>query len=208
MSIRSTRTKLSFLPVLLLAGASAFAQSPLQPGQQTLPTSQIADQARAPAHNPTELSPSTEHADQTFVADILKNNDTQIQLSQLAQQRASSGDVKDFSQKMIDIHTQFNQQLAPLAKKLDVNQNQKPSKQQQKEIAALEQLSGSDFDTAYLQAMAREQSQSLKEFRSHKDSQNPNIQKTAQMDEPILAQHYQILQKIAESHNITLASND
>ena len=148
------------------------------------------------------------YADQAFVENMLKNNDAQIQMSQLAQQKASSGDVKDFSQRMIEIHTQLNQQLAPLAKQLDVNQNQKPSKEQKKEIAQLEQLSGTDFDSAYLQAMAREQAHSLKQFKSGESLQNPSIQKAAKVDEPVLDQHYQILQKLAQTHNVTLDAKE
>ena len=207
----SIQTKLSLFPILLLAGATAFAQqSAMQQQQPSTPQPQTPAQAAGPTTNPDAAGPSStpNYADQAFVEDTLKNNDTQVQLSQLAQQKASSNDVKDFSQKMIQIHTQLNQQLAPLAKQLDVNADQKPSKQQKKEIAALEQLSGPDFESAYLQAMAREQAKSLKQFKSEEKAQNPNIQKATQIDEPVLTQHYQILQKIAQSHNVTLASND
>ena len=211
MIIQKSRTKISFLPILLLAGATAFAQqSATQQQQPSTPTPQTPGQAATPTANPDAVGPTSapNYADQAFVEDTLKNNDTQVQLSQLAQQKASIGDVKDFSQKMIQIHTQLNQQLAPLAKQLDVNQSQKPSKQEKKEIAQLEQLSGADFDSAYLQAMAHEQARSLKQFKSEEAAQNPNIQKVSKMDEPVLTQHYQILQKIAQTHNVTLASND
>jgi putative membrane protein len=206
----SIQTKISLFPILLLAGATAFAQSAMQQQQPSTPTPQTPGQAAGPTANADASGPSgtPNFADQAFVEDTLKNNDTQVQLSQIAAQKASSGDVKDFSQKMIQIHTQLNQQLAPLAKQLDVNANQKPSKQEKKEIAALEQLSGPDFDSAYLQAMAHEQAANLKEFKSHENAQNPSIQKATQMDEPVLTQHYQILQKIAQTHNVTLASND
>jgi putative membrane protein len=209
--MRQSTPEISFVAVLLLAGATAFAQQPsnMQQQQQSSQTQQTpAGQANSslPADS---AGPSTPNfADVSFVEDALKNNDAQVQMSQLAQQKASSGDVKDFSQRMIQIHTQLNQQLVPLAKQLDVSQNQKPSKEQKKEIAQLEQLSGPDFDTAYLQAMAKEQEHSLKQFKSEQSAQNPVIQKAAKMDEPVLTQHYQILQKIAQTHNVTIASAD
>jgi putative membrane protein len=211
MSIQNSRTKFSFGAVLLLAGATAFAQqSAMQQQAPSTPVPQTPGQASAPTANADAAVPPSmpNYADQAFVENMLKNNDAQIQMSQLAQQKASSGDVKEFSQRMIEIHTQLNQQLAPLAKQLDVNQNQKPSKDQKKEIAQLEQLSGTDFDSAYLQAMAREQAHSLKQFKSGESAQNPNIQKAAKMDEPVLDQHYQILQKLAQTHNVTLPAND
>ncbi len=201
MSIR--QSEISFVAVLLLAGTTAFGQQPQQQQQQpSAPAQQQTTPGQADSSGPS----TPNFADVSFVEDTLKNNDAQVQMSQLAQQKASSGDVKDFSQRMIQIHTQLNQQLVPLAKQLDVSQNQKPSKEQKKEIAQLEQLSGPEFDTAYLQAMAKEQEHSLKQFKGEESAQNPMLQKAAKMDEPVLTQHYQILQKIAQSHNVTIAS--
>jgi putative membrane protein len=202
MSIRPSRREISFLAVLLLASTTAFAQmgagtyqsAPAQP-QYTSNSTHANDNASSPA-------PS--FADQSFVEDSLKSNETQVEMSQLAQQKAFSGDVKEFSQRMIQIHTQLNQQMMPLAKQLNLNEIQKPSKQEKKELAQLEQLSGQDFDTAYLQAMAKEQEHSLKECKSEESTENPVLQKTTKADEPVLTQNYQVLQKIAESHNVPL----
>jgi putative membrane protein len=208
MILTKPTTAISTLAILFCTAAIASAQQPSMP-QQSSPAQQQTTQANSAlptADNATLATPN--YADVSFVEDTLKNNDTQVQLSQLAQQKASSGDVKDFSQKMIQIHTQLNQQLAPLAKQLDVSQNQKPSKEQKKELAQLEQLSGSGFDSAYLQAMAREQAHSLKQFKSEESATNPSIQKAAKVDEPVLDQHYQILQKIAQTHNVTLDAKE
>ena len=214
MILTKPSTAISFLGILLVAAGAASAQQPSMPQQQqTSPAQQQqqttqATSALSPADNSSPGPSMPNYADQAWVEDALKNNDAQVQMSQLAQQKASSGDVKEFSQRMIQIHTELNQQLAPLAKQLAVSENQKPSKEQKKEIAQLEQLSGPDFDSAYLQAMAHEQAHSLKQFKSEETATNPNIQKAAKVDEPVLTQHYQILQKIAETHNVTLASND
>jgi putative membrane protein len=208
MSIRHS-TQISSVAVLLLAGATAVAQQPTSMQQQQTPAQQqtTPGQPNSPLASADTSTPSTPNfSDQAFVEDTLKNNQAQVQMSQLAQQKASSGDVKEFSQRMVQIHTQLNQQLVPVAKQLDVNQNQKPSKEQKKEIAQLEQLSGAEFDTAYLQAMAKEQEHSLKQFKSEETAHNPMLQKAAKIDEPVLTQHYQILQRIAQSHNVTIAS--
>jgi putative membrane protein len=211
MILTKPTTAMSFLATFVFAAAASAQQpsmpqqsSPMQQQQQTTP----ANPALQPADNSSPGLSMPNYADQAFVEDTLKNNEAQVQMSQLAQQKASSADVKDFSQRMIQIHTQLNQQLAPLAKQLDVSQNQKPSKEQKKEIAQLEQLSGPDFDSAYLQAMARAQARSLKQFKSEQSAANPNIQKAAKLDEPVLDQHYQILQKLAQTHNVTLDAKE
>ncbi len=212
MNLRQSSRNISFVATLLLAATAAFAQQPASMQQQA-PTQQQplsgqpanSDLSNPALTNPDMAEPATPNvADQAFVEDTLKGNDAQVQMSQLAQQKASSGDVKEFSQRMIQIHTQLNQQLVPLAKHLDVSQNQKPSREQKKEIAELQQLSGSAFDTAYLQAMAKEQQNTLKQFKREESAPNPVLQKVAKLDEPVLTQHFQILQKIAQTHNVAL----
>lgn len=214
MTLQHSSREISFIAVLLLAGATAFAQQPQNMQQQSSPAQQQQptpgqSNATSSIANADSSGPSTaSFADQSFIEDTLKDNQAQVEMSQLAQQKASSGDVKEFSQHMIQIHTQLNQQLAPLAKQLAVNENQKPSKEAKKEIAQLEQLSGPDFDTAYIQAMVKEQQHSLKEFKSEESAQNPMIQRATKVDEPVLTQHFQILQKIAQTHNVPLDAKE
>jgi len=211
-----TRPAMFFLATLLSAAAASAQQQGMQ--QPSASQSSAQPQSGAPMSvlsktdssnpNPAPGPNGASFADQAFVEETLKNNDAQVQMSQLAQKKASYADVQEFSVHMIEIHTKLNEQLAPLAKQFDVSQNPKPSKEQKKEIAQLEQLSGTDFDTAYLQAMAREQQHSLKRFKSLESSPNPNLKKAAQVDEPVLTQHYQILEKIAQTHNVTLEEKE
>jgi len=206
MTATKSRIAISFLAALLIAAATSAQQpgmqqsspAPSDPGQ---PKSALAKLDSANS-SPSPNGPNS--ADQAYVEDTLKNNDAQVQMSQIAQKKASYADVQEFSVRMIEVHTKLNEQLAPLAKQLDVSQNQKPSKEQKKEIAQLEQLSGTDFDHAYLQAMAREQVLSLKMLKNWESSSNPNFQKAAKIDEPVLTQHYQVLQQIAQTHNVAL----
>jgi len=204
-----TRPAMFVLAALLFAAAASAQQGMQQPSasqssaqpQSGAPMSVLSKPGDGdPAPSPNAAS----FADQDFVEDTLKNNEAQVQMSQIAQKKASYADVQQFSQRMIEVHTKLNEQLAPLAKHMDVSPNPKPSKDQKKAIAQLEQLSGTDFDTAYLQAMAREQQHSLKMFKSAESSPNPNLQKAAKVDGPVLTQHYQILEKIAQTHNVPL----
>ncbi len=210
MILTKPSTAMSFLATLLLATAAAAQQPGMQQSSpaQPDPSQPRSTLAKTDSANPDAAPTGPDYAAVSFVEDTLKNNDAQVQMSQIAQQKASYSDVKEFSERMIEIHTKLNEQLAPLARQLQVNQNQKPSKDQKKEIAQLEQLSGTDFDHAYLQAMAKEQALSLKRFKSLESSPNPTLQKAAKVDEPVLTQHYQILQKIAQTHNVTLAATD
>ncbi len=64
-------------------------------------------------------------------------------------------------------------------------------------------LTGPDFDAAFLRAMLRDQKSDLKDFQDEERSQDPNVQRLAKMDDPVLADHLQILERIAQSHNVS-----
>jgi len=194
------------------AYAMAMAQQPGGAAGQA-PPSQQQQMPNGPGSPGSPTMPGTDQVqqqaigDQMFVRDTMEGDDAQVAMSQLAQQKSASPDVKQFGQKMVQIHSQLNEQMKPAARALGVSEPKGPSKKAKQEIAKLEALSGPDFDTAYIQAMAKQQQHDLKEFKTEASSgQNPNIQQAAKQDEPVLTEHYQVLQKLAETHNVTLES--
>jgi putative membrane protein len=148
-------------------------------------------------------------ADQSFVRKTMENDQAQIQLCQLAEQKSSSADVKQFSQQMVKVHTELDSQLQPAAKQLDVDHPKGPSKKEKKELERLQALSGQDFDSAYLQDMSLEQQESLKQFNDEaKNNNGGSLQQAATQDTPVLTQHYQLLEKIAQTHSVELESKE
>lgn len=199
-----------------LTGVSAAAQLPgggsqqVPPNQQTMPGQQ---NPNAPG-NPGAMTPGMEatgpqsFADQAFVRTTLEGSAAEAQMSQLAEQKSSSSDVKQYGQHMVQIHQQLTHQMQPIAKKLGVNENPKPTKKEKKEIDALKTLSGPSFDQAYIQAMAKNQQHDVKTFKTEEQAaQDPMVQEVAKMDEPVFTEHLQVLQQIAQAHNVTIASN-
>jgi putative membrane protein len=138
----------------------------------------------------------------------LEQSVAEQQMGQLAEQKSSSDDVKQFGQKMAELHDQLNTQLKPLALKLGVDQPKQPSKKDRQEIAKMQSLSGSDFDAAFIKAMLKYQQTDVKEFKDEAvAAKDPNVQQMAKMDEPVFSQHLEILQGIAQAHNVTLESS-
>lgn len=222
MVMQRSRQRLSLAAVLLFAGVAAagtgatvFAQQAGGPGgmqsaspnpaaQPTMP-GQPGQPGQPGSNLPGSQPSASSYADQAFVRATLEDDASQVQLSQLAQQKSSSSDVKQFSQQMVKIHTELDTQLQPLAKQYDIKDPQKPSKKTKQELTKLQALSGPDFDMAYLQAMAKEQQHSLKEFTDEqKSAQNPALQKAAKDDEATLSRNFDVLQKLAAAHNVTI----
>lgn len=151
-------------------------------------------------------SMSQSYADQAFVSKTLSNSAAESQMSQLATQKSQSPDIKQYGEKMVQIHSQLAQQLQPVANMLGVETDRKPSKKDKKEIDQLKTLNGPEFDQAYIKAMARRQKHDVKSFKDEQTAaQSPAIRKAAQLDEPVLSQHLQILEQIAQNHNVTIA---
>ena len=124
--------------------------------------------------------------------------------SQLAAQKGSSEDVKQFGQKMVDDHTKLNDQMKPIAQQLGVKPPQQPSKKDRALAARLQGMSGTQFDDAYIEAMVKDHKKDLDDFKTEaQQTQNPLLQQAVQQGGQVIAQHLQIIEQIAQNHNVS-----
>lgn len=218
MAAKAGKKILTMGAAMLLAGAVAFAQGP--PGdQQTMPPGQQTPGEPTSPSNPNPAYPpgaaegpggpgnsmSQSYADQEFITHTLSNSAAEAEMSQLAAEKSSSPDVKSYGQKMVQIHSQLSTQLKPVAQTLGVKTDPKPSKKDRKQIDQLKTLSGDEFDQAYIKAMAKDQRHDVKTFKEEVTAaQSPTIKQVARMDEPVLSQHLQALEQIAQNHKVDL----
>jgi putative membrane protein len=190
----------------LLVSAMAVAQ--YQPGgggqqQPNMPSQQPTTPSTGTMNPDSSLASQQAIADQTFVRKALEGGAAEVQLGQLAQQKSQSEDVKQFGQKMVEDHTQLAEQMKPIAQQLGVKEPKGPSKKDKQLIAKLEGLSGPQFDEAYIQAMVKDHKEDLKEFKDEAQSaQNQNVKRAAQEGAGVISQHLQMIQQIAQSHNV------
>jgi putative membrane protein len=194
---------------LLWTGA-AVAQNPGMQGPPMQQQQQMPG-ASGSANGMPETTPGNSentYSDVAFVEDAIQDNNAEVQMSQLAQTKSPSADVQQFGQKMVQIHNALNDQLKPAAKQLGANDSKGPSKKEKEKIAELASLTGPDFDTAYIMAMAKEQQKDLRAFKDEENNaQSPGLQQAAKADEPVLSQHYEVLQKLAQAHNVTITDS-
>jgi putative membrane protein len=207
ISNRTYKRALLFSASAILAGAAAMAQ--MQSGgaagqaqQQQQP--QMPNSGGTAQGSPTAGGTSS-MGDQVFVSSVLESDAAQEQLGQLAQQKSESPDVKQLAQNMAQNRAKLDDQLKPLADKLDVHKPGKPSKKVRQELAKLETLSGPQFDEEYIRTVAKDNERVVKDFNSEaQTSQDPTLQLAAKQDAAVLAQHQQALEQVAQTHNITL----
>ena len=89
----------------------------------------------------------------------------EVELGKLATEKASSDDVKQFGQKMVDDHSKANDQLKQIAsqKNMDVPSDLAPK--DKAEVDRLSKLSGPAFDRAYMRYMVMDHTKDATEFK-------------------------------------------
>lgn len=85
-------------------------------------------------------------ADKSFMKTAMEGDMAEIQLAQLAQQKASSDQVKQFAQRMIDDHTKLDAQMKPMAQQFGVEAPTDLSAKHKSVQSKLQGLSGAKFD--------------------------------------------------------------
>jgi putative membrane protein len=210
MILKQTSSKfLLFSAAILMSGATAIAQSPGSMGQQQ-PNQQPGQQTGQPPYAGQDASGTNPGAgpspgDQEFVRSVFESDAAELQLGQMAQDKSQSDDVKQFGQQMLENRKRLDDQMKQIAGRLQVNEPKGPSKKDKELIAKLETLSGPQFDEEYIRAVVKDHEKNVKDFNSEaKGAQDPSIQQAAKMDAPVLAQHLQAIEQIAQTHNVAV----
>lgn len=146
--------------------------------------------------------------DKMFLRKAAEGGMAEVQLGQLAAQKASNDDVKKFGQQMVDDHTALNNDMKPFADNLGVMTPKQLSKKDQAEYDKLNGLSGADFDKEYLTYMTKDHHKDLQEFRSEAASTSDQSLKQAVMKgEKVIAMHARMVHKLDASNGVTAGGN-
>ena len=98
-------------------------------------------------------APALSHGDTRFIRKVARASTNEVALSQLADSRASSSDVKTFAQMMITDHTQANSDLGVLAKAKGIEIGRQVDEGKMDNVSDLSTKSGAEFDKAYAKLM-------------------------------------------------------
>ena len=111
--------------------------------------------------------PQAQMSDQAFVTKLAGVGMTEVELGKLAKDKASSGDVKGFAQRMIDDHSKAGDELKALAQRKNFTWPAGLPAESVAEKDKLSKLSGHAFDEAYIAAMAKGHHDLLPVVRGH-----------------------------------------
>ena len=127
----------------------------------------------------------------------------EIALGQMAAERAESDKVKQFGHRMIEDHQKASQEVSKLASQEGIDLPSGMPTMQKEKAQQLSQLSGKDFDRAYITYMLREHMKDVTEFEhSAKHLTDPQVQQWASATLPVLKEHLKIARNIADGLRI------
>ena len=203
--LRKTALSVALLSVGL--AMSAMAQNPGSQGTTSGGTSGTATRPATGATSTTGASSTTgtasrsasdslARADRKFIEDAARGGMAEVQLGQLAAQKAQSSEVKQFGQKMVDDHGKANDQLKSIASSKNVTLPTDLDRAHKRDYDRLSKLSGAEFDREYMKHMVSDHKKDVSDFRKEaKSAKDTEVKNFASTTLPTLEQHLQMAQQ-------------
>lgn len=146
----------------------------------------------------SKSSAGTASSDTHFIKKAASGGMAEVELGQMAQQKASNPDVKKFGERMVADHTKANEQLKAVAQAEHIDLPQQLDAKDQATKDRLDKLSGEQFDKAYMKDMVKDHKTDVAEFqRESKMAKNPELKNFATQTLPVLQSHLRDAESIA-----------
>jgi len=123
----------------------------------------------------------------------------EVELGTLAQQRASSEQVKSFASHMVRDHVIVSADLKQTVAGKGIQLPSSLDHEHQGDVARLKDLSGLAFDRAYMEQMVDDHKKDVKEFqRAAESSSDSSIKSFASKTLPTLQEHLRLAESTRE----------
>lgn len=143
--------------------------------------------------------------DKIFVRKAAEGGLAEVQLGQLASEKASSQEVKDFGSRMVKDHTVLNNEMKPIADSMGVMVPKKLNSKNQAEYDKLSGMSGTDFDNEYLSFMVKDHHEDLHEFRMEAAATtDPTLKPAVEKGAHVIREHTNMVDSLARSRGLAV----
>jgi putative membrane protein len=157
----------------------------------------LAQDSQQPQAQAEQMQVAQEDLD--FAAEAAQGGLMEVRLGELAQQQAKSDEVKDFGQRMIQDHGEANAKLMQIAEQKGIELPQDLSEDGQETVEELQQLSGAEFDEAYMDEMVSDHEDDVAAFEDYiKNTQDPDLRSFAEETLATLQEHLDLAKQTQE----------
>jgi putative membrane protein len=138
--------------------------------------------------------------DHQFMVEAAQGGQMEVQLADLAMQKASSDEVKQFAQQLKTDHSEANKQLQALASRKGVQLPAEMGPKHQNQLNKFQNMSGEQFDRAYIRMQVQHHRQDVNKFQKHVErSMDSDVKQFAQSNLPVLQKHLEQAQQLETS---------
>ena len=135
--------------------------------------------------------------DKEFVSKAGMAGLAEVQMGNLALQKASSADVKAFAQRMVADHSKANAELAQFATTKGLALPTELEGDPEKAMEHLTSLSGADFDKAYMDHMVADHEKAVADFeKASTSATDADLKAWAGKTLPTLKEHFQLAKDV------------
>jgi putative membrane protein len=136
------------------------------------------------------------HSDETFVTKAAQGGLAEVELGRLATERGSSPKVKAFGQRMVEDHSRANHELKTIAANQGVMLPASMDSKSMDTKNRLSNLTGAEFDRAYMRDMVTDHKEDVAEFQKEAESgTDPDVKAWAAKTLPMLKEHLQLAEE-------------
>ncbi len=137
--------------------------------------------------------------DKTFLSTASQADYNEIKLSQLAETKATSPQVKKFAEKMVSDHTGLEAKMKPYADAWGLTPASSLDADHQAEYDKLNGLSGADFDKEYMSAMEMDHMKAEDLFKMELSStSDAKFKKSVEDGEKVVEKHKGMADKLTK----------
>ena len=138
-------------------------------------------------------------SDKGFVEKAARGGLAEVQLGQLAQQKATNPEVKAMAQHIVQGHQKANQELQQMAQAKGITIPTNLDRKHEKTHEKLSKLSGAEFDKEYVKAMVKDHKDDIEDFEKQaKRGEDPELKNWAAQTMPVLQEHLKMAQALEE----------
>ena len=141
--------------------------------------------------------------DSSFLKSAAEGGMDEVRLGELATQKASNPEVKEFGRRMMNDHNRMNEEVKALAAKKNVSLPTDIGIKDKASYKILSSKAAPDFDRSYISGMVKDHQQDIAEFEKEVNSgTDADVKALASQALPTIREHLQMAQKIAATLGI------
>jgi putative membrane protein len=187
---------------LVFGAAPVFAQYGGSSGTTRQPQGRQQDSTTSQDNTDTNSANTKSSADENFAKKAAQGGMAEVKLGQLAEQKGSSPEVKNFGRRMVQDHSKANNELKDVTSKENIPLPNEMDKSDQATYDRLSKLSGDAFDRAYARDMVKDHSKDVSEFQKEaKNGKDESIKNFAAQTLPALQNHLDQARQMEQAVN-------